>query len=70
MFASPVDLLDEQGGGSFTLRVLRMGSVHREGATTIKHARKSGQIQLFDVSRTTTVEIPLPLVGVFADIEK
>lgn len=35
-----------------------------------KHAKKSDQLQLVDVSRTTTVEIPLPMLGVFADIQK
>ncbi len=35
-----------------------------------KHAKKSAQLQLVDSSRTTSVEISLPLLGVFANIEK
>jgi transposase-like protein len=34
-----------------------------------KHAKKSGHLQLVDLPKTTTVEIPLPLLGAFAHIE-
>lgn len=34
-----------------------------------KHARKSAQLQLVDSPRTTSVEIPLPLLGAFAKIQ-
>ena len=34
-----------------------------------KHAKKSAQLQLVDRPRTTSVEIPLPMLEVFADIE-
>ncbi len=35
-----------------------------------KHAKKSDHLQLVDPPRTTTVEIPLPLLGAFANIER
>jgi transposase-like protein len=35
-----------------------------------KHAKKSAQLQLVDRPRTTSVEIPLPLLEVFASVEK
>jgi transposase-like protein len=35
-----------------------------------KHAKKSEHLQLVDPPRTTTVEIPLPLLGAFANIER
>lgn len=34
-----------------------------------KHAKKSAQLQLVDRPRTTSVEIPLPLLGAFANIQ-
>ena len=34
-----------------------------------KHAKKSGHLQIVDLPKTTTVEIPLPLLGALADIE-
>jgi len=34
-----------------------------------KHAKKSDHLQLVDLPKTTTVEIPLPLLGAFANIE-
>ncbi len=34
-----------------------------------KHAKKSDHLQLVEVPKTTTVEIPLPLLGAFASIE-
>jgi putative transposase len=34
-----------------------------------KHAKKSDHLQLVDLSKTTAVEIPLPLVGAIASIE-
>jgi transposase-like protein len=34
-----------------------------------KHAKKSAQLQLVDLPRTTSVEIPIPLLNVFANIE-
>ncbi len=34
-----------------------------------KHAKKSDHLQLVDLPKTTTVEIPLPLLGAFASIE-
>jgi hypothetical protein len=34
------------------------------------HAKKSDHLQLVDRSRTTMVEIPLPLLGAFANIER
>lgn len=34
-----------------------------------KHAKKSDYLQLVDLPKTTTVEIPLPLLGAFANIE-
>ena len=35
-----------------------------------KHAKKSAQLQLVELPKTTSVEIPLSLLGVFANIEK
>ena len=35
-----------------------------------KHAKKSDHLQLVDQPKTTTVEIPLPLLGAFANIER
>ena len=35
-----------------------------------KHAKKSDHLQLVDPPKTTTVEIPLPLLGAFANIER
>ena len=35
-----------------------------------KHARKSDHLQLVERPKTTTVEIPLPLLGAFANIER
>jgi len=35
-----------------------------------KHAKKSEHLQLLDPPKTTTVEIPLPLLGAFANIER
>jgi transposase-like protein len=34
-----------------------------------KHAKKSGHLQIVDLPKTTTVEIPLPLLGALANIE-
>ena len=34
-----------------------------------KHAKKSDHLQLIDRPKTTTVEIPIPLLGAFANIE-
>jgi putative transposase len=34
-----------------------------------KHAKKSDHLQIVDLPETTTVEIPLPLLGAFASIE-
>ncbi len=34
-----------------------------------KHASKSDHLQLVDLPKTTTVEIPLPLLGAFVNIE-
>ena len=34
-----------------------------------KHAKKSSHLQIVDLPKTTTVEIPLPLLGALADIE-
>ena len=34
-----------------------------------KHAKKSRHLQIVDLPKTTTVEIPLPLLGALADIE-
>ncbi len=34
-----------------------------------KHAKKSDHLQLVDLPKTTTVEIPLPLLGAFVNIE-
>ncbi len=34
-----------------------------------KHAKKSDHLQLVDLPKTTTVEIPLPLLGAFSNIE-
>ena len=34
-----------------------------------KHAKKSDHLQLVDLPKTTTVEIPLPLLGAFENIE-
>ena len=34
-----------------------------------KHAKKSDHLQLVDLPKTTMVEIPLPLLGAFANIE-
>jgi putative transposase len=34
-----------------------------------KHAKKADHLQLVDIPKTTTVEIPLPLLGAFASIE-
>ena len=34
----------------------------------IKHAKKSHHLQLVDQPETTTVEIPLPLLGAFTNI--
>ena len=35
-----------------------------------KHAKKSSHLQIVDLPKTTTVEIPLPLLGAFANIER
>jgi hypothetical protein len=35
-----------------------------------KHAKKSAHLQLVDHPKTTTVEIPLPLLGAFGHIER
>ena len=35
-----------------------------------KHAKKSAQLQLVELPKTTSVEIPLPLLGAFANIER
>ena len=35
-----------------------------------KHAKKSDHLQLVDAPKTATVEIPLPLLGAFANIER
>ncbi len=35
-----------------------------------KHAKKSDHLQLIDRPKTTTVEIPLPLLGAFANIKR
>ncbi len=35
-----------------------------------KHAKNSDHLQLVDAAKTTTVEIPLPLLGAFANIER
>jgi transposase-like protein len=35
-----------------------------------KHAKKSDHLQLVDQPKTTTVEIPLPLLGAFVNIER
>jgi putative transposase len=35
-----------------------------------KHAKKSGHLQLVEGLKTTTVEVPLPLLGAFANIER
>ncbi len=35
-----------------------------------KHAKKSKHLQLVDPRKTATVEIPLPLLGAFANIER
>ena len=35
-----------------------------------KHAKKSDHLQLVDQPKTTTVEIPLPLLGAFANIKR
>jgi transposase-like protein len=34
-----------------------------------KHAKKSTHLQMVDLPKTTTVEIPLPILGAFANIE-
>jgi hypothetical protein len=34
-----------------------------------KHAKKSTHLQMVDLPKTATVEIPLPILGAFADIE-
>ena len=34
-----------------------------------KHAKKSSHLQIVDLPKTATVEIPLPLLGAFANIE-
>ena len=34
-----------------------------------KHAKKSSHLQIVDLPKTTTVEIPLPLLGALSDIE-
>ncbi len=36
----------------------------------LKHAKKSDHLQLVDAARTATVEVPLPLLGAFANIER
>ena len=36
----------------------------------VKHAKKSDHLQLVEQPQTTTVEIPLPLLGAFANIER
>jgi hypothetical protein len=35
-----------------------------------KHAKKSDHLQIVDLPKTTTVEVPLPLLGAFANIER
>ncbi len=35
-----------------------------------KHAKKSGHLQLVEASRTTIVEIPLPLLGAIGNNER
>ena len=35
-----------------------------------KHAKKSEHLQLVDQAKTATVEIPLPLLGAFGNIEQ
>ena len=35
-----------------------------------KHAKKSDHLQIVDLPKTATVEIPLPLLGAFANIER
>ncbi len=35
-----------------------------------KHAKKSEHLQIVDLPKTTTVEVPLPLLGAFASIER
>ncbi len=35
-----------------------------------KHAKKSSHLQIVDLPKTATVEIPLPLLGAFANIER
>ena len=35
-----------------------------------KHAKKSSHLQAVDRTKTATVEIPLPLLGAFAGIER
>jgi len=35
-----------------------------------KHAKKADHLQLVEQPQTTTVEIPLPLLGAFANIER
>ena len=34
-----------------------------------KHAKKSAQLQLVELPKTTSVEIPLPLLAVFANLQ-
>ena len=34
-----------------------------------KHAKKSDHLQLLDPPKTTMVEVPLPLLGAFANID-
>ena len=36
----------------------------------VKHAKKADHLQLVERPKTTTVEIPLPLLGAFANIER
>lgn len=35
-----------------------------------KHAKKSGHLQAVDLAKTTTVQIPLPIVGAFMNIQE